>query len=166
MRLELQAELFRRHPMILRKAPVITEPDDESGEAPIDFWGAECGDGWFDLLDGVLSRFEEYLDHLKARGVPKNQWPRVSQIKEKFGTLRLYLRTSEDLPSELIQEIEVAEKKSASICEVCGQPGMMRKDGCLTVLCNTCFEAPAKDIVPNLDDWLGSLRKLLNSRPT
>lgn len=165
MNLELQAKLFQRHPMILRKAPVVTDPSDESRDSPIDYWGVECGDGWFDLLDGLLSKFDSHFDRLQVQGVPKNRWPRVCQIKEKFGTLRFYLKTTEELTPDLMEAIESAEKTSAKICEVCGNSGELRTVGYLVVLCDTCFEAPGKGSVPDHDARLVSLRELLASRP-
>lgn len=165
MNLELQAKLFQRHPMILRKAPVVTDPNDESRDSPIDYWGVECGDGWFDLLDSLLSQFDSHLDRLQMQGVPKSQWPRVCQIKEKFGTLRFYLKNTEELTPDLMQAIETTETKSAEICDVCGNSGELRTAGYLVVLCDSCFEAPDEGIVLDHDDMLASLRELLASRP-
>jgi hypothetical protein len=47
-------------------------------------------------------------------------YPRVSQVKEKFGGLRFYMTFQTDRMDELI---EIAEEESYTLCEECGKPG-------------------------------------------
>jgi len=55
------------------------------------------------------------------------------QIKEKFGTLRIYT----DYYNEKINSyIEFAEALSERTCEICGAPGKINKNGWLKVRCN------------------------------
>ena len=49
--------------------------------------------------------------------------PTVSQVKEKFGTLRFYINAGTD---EHYNYIRFAENLSARICETCGAPGKRR----------------------------------------
>lgn len=65
----------------------------------------------------------------------KGNYPCASQIKEKFGTLRVYM--THYLP-EMEEAISEAERLSAITCEDCGQPGELRQGGWLRTLCDEC----------------------------
>lgn len=62
-------------------------------------------------------------------------YPRASQIKEKFGTLRFYMTSYTDEIDKIVTE---AEKKSEETCEHCGKPGTLRTEGWLFTLCDEC----------------------------
>lgn len=104
-------------------------------------FGFDCGNGWFDLLKDLITKirahcespdFQPYIDLLDQPLSPK-----VAQVKEKYGTLRFYL----DLETEYIEKlIEEAEDKSAIICEICGNTGMLREHHrWLSVRCDDCW---------------------------
>ena len=78
--------------------------------------GIECGDGWYDLIDDTLSRIEQ---HCATNG---SGLPAITQIKEKFGSLRIYLTPTTDA---FMSILTAAERKSATICEQCGRPGTL-----------------------------------------
>jgi hypothetical protein len=80
--------------------------------------GFTHGDGWFDLVWRLCERIEAVNDPAPFK---------VEQVKEKFGCLRFYTNTCNELIQALI---EVAEDESLRTCEVCGQPGAFRKDKC------------------------------------
>ena len=67
--------------------------------------------------------------------------PRASQVKEKFGGLRVYLTHGTDKMYQLIHE---AEKKSEVTCEECGQSGEIRTTGWWVCLCDECKEKRRK----------------------
>ena len=154
MKLELQAELFRRYPNFFRKhgkrlvAPEIIA-DFESrlvnDFAPFDERGIECGDGWFAIIDRLSRACEDEIAMLIFHGVIKECWPRVAQIKEKMGDLRFYINGS--VSSELRQKIlqaEADEGESFCTCERCGAPGKLRKGSWRRTYCDNCdaeFEA-------------------------
>lgn len=96
MTLELQAELLRRYPKFFRK------PGKQDDMAPFDERGVECGDGWFALIDRLCRAHENEIEMMASRGMVKERWPRVAQIKEKAGSLRFYIRgtVSEELREE------------------------------------------------------------------
>jgi hypothetical protein len=72
----------------------------------------ECNSGWFGLLETFLKEL-----------TPEQRSSEVHQIKEKFGTLRIY-------GSFEVQEIaRKYEVLSAEICEISGQPGTLHKSG-------------------------------------
>ena len=60
--------------------------------------------------------------------------PKATQVKEKFGELRLYMCFATD---KMYNIIDNATRKSCTICEVCGESGETRFDiGWDTTLCN------------------------------
>ncbi|WP_236166337.1 hypothetical protein [Pseudomonas juntendi] len=73
----------------------------------------ECTNGWFDLIAANLKLVERYaeLERLKVE---------ITQVKEKFGLLRVYHRGGDDVVDRLL---DIAELVSAGICEICGAQG-------------------------------------------
>lgn len=90
-------------------------------------WQAQVGPGWAELL----TELHEKLEFLaKAQGCDYT----VSQIKEKFGTLRFYANCT-----DIMQDcISAAEHQSSFVCEGCGDYGTLRKGGWLKTLCDKC----------------------------
>lgn len=77
------------------------------------------GPGWKPLLEELDRRFQQVVGE-------KHSEIRILQIKEKFGTLRVYTDLSafdEKTRSLLHIAITEVEIKSAETCEECGQPG-------------------------------------------
>lgn len=72
-----------------------------------------CGIGWKDIINNLLDKLVEIYPEIK-----------VTQIKEKFGTLRFY---TAGIPEEKYYscqaEIRNAEQLSAVTCEWCGKEG-------------------------------------------
>ncbi len=93
----------------------------------------ECGNGWFQLLSDLCAK----LDALQLGPQFK-----VSQVKEKFATLRFYVDdVPKDRQSEVNKLISEAATKSAHTCEHCGKPGRQTSlgRGCyLITLCGEC----------------------------
>jgi len=72
------------------------------------------GDGWAELVD------RQFVD-LRTLG-----WDgRLIQIKEKYGTLCVYLAGS---TMEMEDRILAAEEESATICEICGATGRLLEE--------------------------------------
>jgi len=65
------------------------------------------------LKSGWASFVQPLVDECKEKGY------QITQIKEKFGTLRFYGA----FPDEFYEKIEEAGKKSANTCYKCGKPG-------------------------------------------
>lgn len=82
----------------------------------------ECGDGWFELLKDCITKIKEQIEK-EPLELDDSFRLYVSQIKEKYGTLRFYLSFS---PESLVSIIDEAEKRSEKTCEECGKPGSMR----------------------------------------
>lgn len=79
----------------------------------------ECGEGWKSLYAPLIER-------CKAEGAA------VLQVKEKFGGLCFYVGGASD---DLYDAIKVAESKSLTLCEKCGDPGELRKGAWWQTLC-------------------------------
>lgn len=86
-------------------------------------WGFDCGDGWQEI---VRDLFE---DIARIVGGPDRQPQlRVTSVKQKHGTLRVYiLGTPREHCRAIDAAIDRAEARSARICETCGRPGRLRQ---------------------------------------
>ena len=106
---------------------MILDEELEKRGFPPAYCGADCPDGWKDL---VL----DLLDKLKGKC-------KIAQIKEKFALLVVYtdpISTDQagfDAVNEADKLIDEAQEASSKICEVCGAPGKRDSDGWITVLC-------------------------------
>ena len=58
-----------------------------------------------------------------------------TQIKEKYGTLRVYYSGGDDFCQGVI---DMAESMSSVTCEDCGVPGKAREGGWIRTLCDDC----------------------------
>ena len=92
----------------------------------------ECGAGWY----GLLNELHESIERI-APGYT------VSQVKEKFSSLRYYITLPKDVTPEDAKEIyrliDKAERKSETICETCGNPGKYCDFGWMKTLCDNCL---------------------------
>jgi len=91
-------------------------------------WGFP-GDGWFDLLWKASEKLEALI---LAQPEEDRHHYRASQVKEKFGTLRFYMKSETEEMSKVIRE---AEMESGVTCEVCGKPGKMVGKGWIYTAC-------------------------------
>jgi len=124
------SELYLRCPIIFRghlKGP----------EQTLMYFGFECDSGWFELIFELSINLETLALKLIETGVKPDKLPKVSQVKEKFGTLRYYVKNTSTQIEELIR---VAEHKSSQTCEECGHPGALKLlDGWwYKTLCTKC----------------------------
>lgn len=83
-------------------------------------WGIAVGDGWYGIIDDLCRKIMDLYVERESREIP-----RFSQIKEKFGLLRIYFDPGEATTEEDYKAIEKliaeAEGKSAKTCEECGE---------------------------------------------
>jgi len=75
------------------------------------------GEGWFEILWSLCASLEKLAQTEITEGRPPL---RLVQVKEKYGSLRVYVDGGSDEAMELI---DAAETASETICEVCGKPG-------------------------------------------
>jgi len=113
---EHDAELRRRFPLVFQGPLINGEP-------------IRCGDGWFHLLFMLCSG----LQNLLAEVPFEMRWDyRAEQVKEKFGTLRFYLGRYQTL--DMLRLIGLAERASATTCDVCGEPGTLGTENMLVAV--------------------------------
>ena len=110
---------------LLKNFPEMYRPDEYLG----------IGDGWYSILYNLS---QEVMDLCRERGVIP---PKVLQVKEKFGGLRVYM---EDVGIDDMEEITYKyEKESYNICERCGKPGSTKgSTGWIKTLCTECRNTP------------------------
>ncbi len=98
----------------------------------------ECTNGWLDLIAANLKLVERYaeLERLKVE---------ITQVKEKFGLLRVYHRGGDEVIDRLL---DIAELVSAGVCEVCGAQGSVAEhQGWLRVRCHLHLEMSEPDAI-------------------
>jgi hypothetical protein len=111
-------------------------------------WLFECGDGWFLLLDTLCDAIKQKEDYYKKYKKCKINLI-ADQIKEKFASLRFYYHIEFDksIDEKTVSMfsyhvdglIEMAERMSSCICEICGNKGEINKTGFwLSTLCEKC----------------------------
>ena len=66
----------------------------------------------------------------------KEKLPIITTIKEKFGSLRIYIANGSDYNSEINAWISFAGMISSTTCEVCGLAGEKRNNGWIRTLCD------------------------------
>lgn len=98
-------------------------------------WGYECNDGWYNILFEASEKLEKIIIQLKEDNPLEEHLPKAVQVKEKFGTLRIYLSNETEEMSEIVEE---AERISAETCEQCGKLGKSNKYGWIETLCDGC----------------------------
>ena len=109
-------KLVARYPVLLSKP----------SNSVIAHRGIECGDGWYELVDATLTAIET---HCASMG---SSLPAITQIKEKFGLLRIYFAPWDEAIRSILDS---AEQKSAAVCERCGRPGRLARSPYLHVTC-------------------------------
>lgn len=94
-------------------------------------WGFP-GDGWFGLLLEASVALEEF----DVQAV---------QVKEKFGTLRLYLAGPDSNDERVHAIVRRAEERSCVECEECGAAGERRGGGWILTLCDAHYTPDPED---------------------
>jgi hypothetical protein len=92
---------------------------DLDPRSPMALFSFECEDGWFGLLKDC---FEKLREISKEKNFPITCF----QVKEKYGTLRIYLNGYECCSDEAIEK---AVAKSEVTCELCSEVAELRKRG-------------------------------------
>jgi hypothetical protein len=110
-------EFIKKYPLLMRKISYL-----------------EVGKGWKDLLSRLFFLLER---HVFEMPIHLQNDVYLEQVKEKFGTLRIYC--SHETP--FIQgAVAMAESISATICEDCGMPGIRRQESWIKTRCDVCHD--------------------------
>jgi hypothetical protein len=87
----------------------------------------DVGPGWKDILYDLDKKLEKIVPDYE-----------VTQVKEKYGALRIYLEYPSGYCDIAELELEYAEEASTKICEQCGCDGTLRHGTWMKTLCDTC----------------------------
>jgi len=134
MKQELDQKLCEKYPlMMVNRNGAVTET--------CMCWGVECGDGWYNILNSLMSNIQHHIDwnntNVEKEYTQYKQVPQVilDQVKEKFGTLRFYYTGGDDYIRGLVS---MAESMSAITCETCGNPGEQTHSVWIKTTCKPC----------------------------
>ena len=104
---------------------------EEGLQATLMAFGFECGDGWIPLIEEMSEKIQDTLESRCPEHLDKF---RILQVKEKFGTLRVYTNLYLDAIEDIIDEYV---KLSSVTCEVCGNRGSLHLiRGWFSTLCD------------------------------
>ena len=108
-------------------------------------FGIECNLGWYEILSSLCWMIKQHEDNKnwrkkyleknnpeKLKDEPEYFPVKFDQIKEKYGTLRVYFSGGDEYVEGLVS---MAEEISGKTCEVCGNKGESTKGGWISVLC-------------------------------
>jgi hypothetical protein len=138
MKKELERQLVDKYPLLYkmydtpRRSSAYTRMND----------GFACGDGWYQLLDNTSEKLMNVISKLSKEEQEKYF---IFQVKEKFGTLRIYfdslnndLSESESFIRNIVRE---AENISSQTCMTCGKNGAkIRSNGrIMFTACDVCL---------------------------
>jgi hypothetical protein len=99
------------------------------------FFGFECGDGWFDLIDQLCKHIQSYIDNNPHLNIVQ---PQAIQVKEKYGTLRFYAGGGNEFIRGMISQTEWL---SGITCEICGSHERIQKtQGYIRTLCGIHYK--------------------------
>lgn len=121
-------------------------------------FGLEIGPGWHKILHEMMDRIYDLLDFFS---IPREEF-QLTQVKEKFGTLRVYWHIWPlgdkpvverstlfwtNISTFIGQIVSDAERMSSNTCEECGEYGSLRGFGWIYTSCKK--HANEED----LQDW-------------
>lgn len=106
---------------------------------PFELYNIECLEGWHCLIQPILDYVKEYNEDKEV-----DDRIAILQIKEKWGSLRIYTNFVTD---ELEKLIEDAEIESTKVCEKCGTREHVgtKHDGWRMTLCKNCVQELANE---------------------
>lgn len=99
-------------------------------------WGFDVGDGWYDILYTAMHLVQSHID-IKNRADVTVEQVVFEQVKEKFGTLRIYSRGGDAFTDGVLS---MAEAMSGCTCETCGDVGYATSSGWIKTLCKKHHE--------------------------
>lgn len=132
MKKELEIRLAEEFEF-MRRGPLSEDSIDNLYNA----FGIETGDGWYQLLYDMCKEIAIVLETAE-----KPVTIEMVQIKEKYGTLRVYydLEGENNVARKISDITQKYEDLSEKVCEECGCEGTLRTDlPWIQTLCDTCY---------------------------
>ena len=106
---------------LVREFPDIFRDYGKSPQETCMAWGCEHSDGWYGIIRALCKSISSHIKHSKEPIDFK-----FLQVKEKFGTLRVYTQGGDEF---IRGAVRMAEEMSVATCEVTGSPGQMCRKG-------------------------------------
>jgi hypothetical protein len=128
-------EFLRLFPLIFR---AFGQP--ERYREPLATWGIEFSSiGWMQIMDPFFRFLEAEAVALKSHGFADGMIPLLAQVKEKMGSIRVYIEQIPRLIAvEVRQRCDALDEASSRTCSQCGAPGTERWEGWIRVMCDAC----------------------------
>lgn len=166
----LQQQLYDKYPLLFAQKDL-----DNTQTAMC--WGIGCGNGWYDLIDTVCNEIQELIDEplhtielyqgfikqnpngesvgayqqliaqAQEKVIPQVE---IVQVKEKWGSLRIYLN---HYNPEINSILSFAENMSSKTCEKCGNKGYPASTSWIMSLCDPCRLAIAEQRKQDVLDY-------------
>jgi hypothetical protein len=120
------------------------------------YFGFDCNDGWFWLIDNLCNSIQSYIDNNSHKGISQVV---ATQVKEKFGGLSFYYSGGDDIIDGMVW---LAESMSYDICEFCGSTiDIGQTKGWIYTICKECYDNSTEDRIKNLK-WMEKEEKISN----
>jgi hypothetical protein len=121
--------------------------------------------GWPWVKDGWRDLVERACDRIRAAVQADRGTFKVIQIKEKFGSLRIYWdgTLSPQTAAQVEEAVDLAEARSCCTCEICGEPGRLYGGGWWTTRCTQHAEDRLA-IEGRQDDGIHVLKRIVGGR--
>lgn len=116
---------------LVKKYPELFQDKDKPPTESLMCFGCECDNGWYNIIESACGIIAHHIrNNPAAEELASFRW---LQIKEKFGTLRLYYTGGAD--EYILGVIDMAEDLSGDVCEICGDAGKLCGTGWFRTLC-------------------------------
>jgi CDGSH-type Zn-finger protein len=124
---DLEDKLYNKYPKIFRK-------EDRADETHAMYYGIQCNDGWYALIDLLCSFIQQSVDRNVHLQIPQAV---AQQVKQKLAGLRFNISGGDEMTYGAVQ---FAEFLSFTICESCGASNAkpFNDGGYWWTACNTC----------------------------
>jgi hypothetical protein len=136
---ELEKEILDKYPRLF---PI--EERGDKNQQSLMYYGFSCGDGWYQIIDSLCRNIQFYNDQQQHNLDPEDfehYQVVVEQVKEKFGSLRFYVRGGDEYVYGMIR---MAEAISAKTCEYCGAKAEITTKGWIKNICLKCNDKNKK----------------------
>jgi hypothetical protein len=116
--------LAMKYPLALSEMRWPSQAPGAFYAAPLAKWGIEIRAGWRGVLARLLERLEVLI---AAQPAAERDRFRVTDVKEKFGRLVVYLASGGT--DDMAAAIQAAYAESETVCDICGAPGHLAERG-------------------------------------
>lgn len=152
----------RSYQDLVESYPLLFTKEEGEAHLPISLFGFECDIGWYNIIracfEEICSNYEHQLslysswkkfspcerysqeqldllveEYKQKTEEEKEKLPIILQIKEKYGTLRIYSSYEDERVRAIFS---MAERMSQVTCEICGNAGTTYRIGWHRTLCS------------------------------